>query len=244
MKGKWVYDIKRDGKSMIQRMKARYTAKGFTQIHGIDYDETFSPTTKFNSFRTMLAMAAKHKMTARMWDVSTAFLHAPIDEEVYVEQPQGHVVKGKEHYVYRLRKSLYGLKQSSRNFYTLLHDELIALGYEALPSDPCLFMRCDANGECVYLLTHVDDIAAFAKDENMLTHALNELKRKFAIRDDGKLTYYLGVNVDWHDNGDIYMHQTAYAERVCTRFAEHMHAKHTDTPHKPGPEVNHAPERT
>ena len=97
-------------------------------------------------------------------------------------------------------------------------------------------MRCDANGECVYLLTHVDDIAAFAKDETLLTHALNELKRKFAIRDDGKLTYYLGVNVDWHDNGDIYMHQTAYAERVCTRFAEHMHAKHTDTPHKPGPD--------
>ena len=121
--GKWVYCTKENADGQ-KSFKARYVAKGYNQIKGIDYTETFSPTANITSVRALMQIAAHNNLTVHQMDVKTAFLHAPIDTEIYLEQPEGFEVKSNdgEKLVYRLKKSIYGLKQSGRNWNRVLHD--------------------------------------------------------------------------------------------------------------------------
>jgi len=104
--GKWVFDIKGNPETPIY--KARYVAKGYSQIQGIDYTETFSPTTRMESVRTVMQIAVQNDLILNQMDVKSAYLHAPINEDVFVTQPQGYETTNK---VWKLKKSLYGLKQ-------------------------------------------------------------------------------------------------------------------------------------
>jgi hypothetical protein len=113
---KWVYKIKPGINGEAERYKARLCARGFTQIYGIDFDETFAPVVKFTSIRAFLTKAILMKMTIYQMDVVTAFLNAPLDEEIYMKQPPGFVVAGKDKFVCKLKRSLYGLKQSPRQW--------------------------------------------------------------------------------------------------------------------------------
>ena len=106
---KWVYKIKHDSKENVERSKARLVAKGFTQREGIDYNETFSPVSCKDSFRIIMALVAHYDLELHQMDVKTAFLNEDLYENVYMAQPKGFVVKGKEHMGCRLKKSIYGL---------------------------------------------------------------------------------------------------------------------------------------
>lgn len=112
---RWIYKLKYRVDGSIERYKARLVAKGFSQRPGIDYDQTFSPVVKYDSLRTILSVTAAEDLELYQLDVTTAFLHGVLKEEVYLRQPEGHVIPGQETQVYRLHKSLYGLKQASRN---------------------------------------------------------------------------------------------------------------------------------
>lgn len=120
--GRWVYAIKEGIDE--EHFKARYVAQGFTQVQGTDYFETFSPTAKMSSIRIMMQLAAEFDLTIHQMDVKTAFLNAPIDCEIYVKQPEGFEVKGEngEMLVLKLNKSLYGLKQSGRNWNSVIQN--------------------------------------------------------------------------------------------------------------------------
>ena len=111
---KWVYKTKRDSKGNIERFKARLVAKGFTQREGIDYNETFSPVSSKDSFRIIMALVAHYDLELHQMDVKTAFLNGDLYENVYMAQPESFVVEGKEHLGCKLKKSIYGLKQASR----------------------------------------------------------------------------------------------------------------------------------
>ena len=111
LKNKWVFNMKNDGKNL--RHKARLVVKCFGQKKGIDFDEIFSPVVKMSSIRVVLGMAGSMNFKVEQLDVKTAFLHGDLEEEIYMEQPEGFVKKGKEKFVCRLKKSLYGLKQAS-----------------------------------------------------------------------------------------------------------------------------------
>ena len=111
---KWVFKTKRDSIGNIERYKARLVAKGFTQKDGIDYKETFSPVSKKDSLRIIMALVAHYDLELHQMDVKTAFLNGNLEEEIYMDQPEGFSVKGKEHMVCKLKKSIYGLKQASR----------------------------------------------------------------------------------------------------------------------------------
>ena len=115
--GRWVYTIKEDANG-LETLKARYVAKGYSQVHGIDYEETFSPTANITSIRILMQLSAQYDLTVHQMDVKTAFLHAPIDHEIFMEQPMGfeELSENGVKLVYRLKKSLYGLKQSGRNW--------------------------------------------------------------------------------------------------------------------------------
>ena len=124
IKSKWVFKRKADG-----RFRARLVAKGFTQIQGIDYDETFSPVARFESLRLLLALAALEDWEIHQMDVKSAFLNSLLDEEIYMEQPEGFVVPGQEGKVCLLAKAIYGLKQASRAWNVQFHGVLKELGF-------------------------------------------------------------------------------------------------------------------
>ena len=110
---KWVYKTKRDSKGNIERYKSRLVAKGYTQKDGIDYKETFSPVSKKDSLRIIMAMVAHFDLELHQMDVKTTFLNGDLEEEVYMDQPEGFKVPGKENLVYKLKKLIYRLKQAS-----------------------------------------------------------------------------------------------------------------------------------
>ena len=111
---KWVYKTKFNEDGSIQKHKAHLVVKGNSQQPSINFNETYAPVVRMEKIRSVLALAAKFKLTVYQLDVKSAFLNVELEEEVYVEQPQGYVIKGKEDKVYRLRKALYGLKQAPR----------------------------------------------------------------------------------------------------------------------------------
>ena len=112
LKNKWVYRLKSEENNSQPRYKARLVVKGFAQNQGIDFDEIFSPVVKMSSIRVVLGMAATMDLEVEQLDVKTTFLHGDLEEEIYMEQPKGFAVEGKEHLVCKLNKSLYGLKQA------------------------------------------------------------------------------------------------------------------------------------
>ena len=121
---KWVYKVKKNADGSVGRYKARLVAQGFTQKFGIDYDETFCPVVRFESVRTVIALAVQYGLKLHQMDVATAFLNGDLKEEVYMKQPEGFETEGQEHLVCRLKRSIYGLKQSSRCWNSVLDKRL------------------------------------------------------------------------------------------------------------------------
>ena len=118
--GKWVFKVKQNEEGEIVKYKARYVAKGYAQVEGVDSNETFAPTCRPETFRTVLAIAASRKVSIEQMDVKSAYLHSEVQEEIYLEQPEGFE-KG-NNLVCKLRKSIYGLRQAARSWYKKLHD--------------------------------------------------------------------------------------------------------------------------
>ena len=104
---KWVFKVKYGSNGQVERFKSRLVAKGYAQKYGIDYDETFSPVVRFTSIRALLAVAVQNKMLIHQMDVETAFLNGKLDQELYMEQPEGYIKPSEEHLVYELERSLY-----------------------------------------------------------------------------------------------------------------------------------------
>jgi hypothetical protein len=125
---KWVFKLKRNVEGEIVKHKARLVAKGYVQKHGVDYDEVFAPVARLDTVRLFLAMAANWGWEVHHLDVKTAFLNGNLVEDVYVSQPDGYAVGGKEQMVYKLSKALYGLKQAPRAWNVKLDNCMKKLG--------------------------------------------------------------------------------------------------------------------
>jgi len=138
---KWVYKTKRDSKGNVERFKARLVAKGFTQREGIDYNETFSPISTKDSFMIIMALVAHYDMELHQMDVKTAFLNGDLHETSCMAQPEGFAMEGKEHLGCRLKKSIYRLKQASRQWY-LKFDEIIRkFDFKENERDNCIYVK-------------------------------------------------------------------------------------------------------
>ena len=127
---KWVFKTKRDSTGNIERYKARLVAKGFSQKEGIDYNETFSPVSKKDSLRIVMALVAHYDLELHQMDVKITFLNGDLDEEIYMEQPEGFIKKGKENWACKLKKFIYDLKQASRQWYIKFHNTITSFGFK------------------------------------------------------------------------------------------------------------------
>ena len=215
--GRWVYAVK-ESPDGAETCKARYVAKGYSQVEGIDYKETFSPTANMTSVRALMQVAVQEDLTLHQMDVKTAYLHAPIDCEVYMEQPEGFEIKSKtgEHLVCKLNKSLYGLKQSGRNWNMLLHDHLTENGFVQNDADHCVYSR-KSEKEKVILLVWVDDLIIAASNNTLLSDVKEMLKSRFKMKDMGPLKHFLGIDFR-QSEGEIKMTQKRHVEKILAKF--------------------------
>ena len=199
---KWVYKIKVDGDGYTERFNARLVAQGFTQTKGADYDETFSPVVRMESLQKVVGLAIQKKLKIHQLDVTTAFLNGKLQEEIYMKQPEGFVTKGREHLVCRLKRSLYGLKQSSRCWYATLDQYLKELGVLQSDSDPCVYIA--AVDEMAIVGIYVDDIVIACGSEEQLKKFKSSICKRFNVKDLGKLHHFLGMKIVQDDvSGDI-----------------------------------------
>lgn len=211
---KWVFDVKYTPEGKVDRFKARCVARGFEQREGIDYDSTFAATAGATTIRTYITVCKVFGMQIHQLDVKTAFLYGKLDRDLFVKPPPPFDTPGK---VWKLKKSLYGLKQASFHWAEELTSILKDIGFTATKTDPCVFVFND-NGKLCYLLAYVDDLLLAALDISTLEKVKKVLHEKFNIRDLGHIRTFL--NIDFEPDGDhsIELSQQRYIEALVDDF--------------------------
>ncbi|KAJ0920711.1 putative phosphoglycerate kinase [Helianthus annuus] len=183
---KWIYKIKEGDKpGGGPRYKARLVAKGFTQKAGVDYNEIFSPVVKHVSIRVILSLVASLDLELEQMDVKTAFLHGNLEEKIYMAQPKGYEIKGQEDKACLLKRSLYGLKQSPRQWYKRFDEYIVGSGFSRSPYDSCVYHREYDRGKFVYLLLYVDDMLITCESKSQIEETKQLLMREFEMKDLG-----------------------------------------------------------
>jgi len=191
LQGRWVFNKKIKPDSSI-KYKARWVVKGYMQVYGINYKETFASTAKPDTIRILLYIATYYNWSIEQWDVKQAFPNAPIDTEVYVEQPQGFIDQEKPNWVCKLNKALYGLKQSARQWQLFLTDILVKkLKFCQSVTDTAIYYKED-----IILAVHVDDILVFTKNYHLTKILYQSLTSQgLEISNLGEIKHFLGIQI-------------------------------------------------
>jgi hypothetical protein len=211
---KWVFRKKYTDTGEVEKYKARLVARGFTQVKGVDYHETFSPVVKFASIRTLLALAVQHSYIVHQMDVTTAYLNGDLEEEIYMTQPESYV---KGDYVCKLQRSLYGLKQSDRVWYDKINATFIKLGFSRSNADPSVYSRI-SRSEVLYVAIYVDDLIIIGNDLKTIAKLKDELNRLFKMKDLSNIHYILGVKITHTPDSSIIMSQTHYTDAILEQY--------------------------
>ena len=195
IKCKWVYKIKVDEEGNVTEYKSRLTPKGFMQKYGLDYSEVFAATGQYKTMRLGLSLAAAWDYELDQLDVPSAFLNADIDEEIYMEMPEGFKIPG---YVYRVKKAMYGLKQAPRAWSLLIRKFISEeMGFRATVSDPCLFTKRSRSGKLMMIFLFVDDfqVAYDSSDKAEWDELKKKLIDRFKTKDLGASKWILGMRI-------------------------------------------------
>ena len=216
---KWIFKIKTKADGSIDKYKARLVARGFTQIQGVDYIETFSPTVKLNSIKVLLALAAQFDLKIHQLDVKTAFLYGFIKEDIYMSIPKGLSPPPNTNLVCKLNKSLYGLKQSSRAWYQRLDQYLLLHHYQWLELDANIYLKKEADNGFIIITVYVDDCIIISNHVALIQQVKDTLQKEFDMSDEGDIHYILGNTIikNKHE-GWIMIHQQKYLTNKLKEF--------------------------
>ncbi|POM74328.1 Integrase catalytic core protein [Phytophthora palmivora] len=231
---RWVFALKRNEKGEVIRHKARLAAKGYSQRHGIDYEETYAPVAYLNSIRTNLAKGCAEGFEIVRCDVNTAFLYGKLEEEIYMELSEGLQellsladTEGKGDVVCLLLQSLYGLKQASRVWNETIDAHLKTMGFKAADADPCVYTRGEGDSDCI------KDIIASVKAG---------ISGQFRIKDLGRARFIFGIEINYDmERKALTISQRAYTESIINKFGQE-NAKPSLTPLDPSVHLTKADE--
>lgn len=207
---KWVYKVKcKSDDGSLERHKARLVAKGYAQTYGLDYDETFSPVAKMATVRSIIALAAQKGWALHQMDVKNSFLNGELQEEVYMEQPEGYVHPEYPTFVCRLKKALYGLKQAPRAWSDKISRYLVSIGFVVGNADSSLYVKKTQDG-IVMIVIYVDDLIITGDCGKGIDEVKASLCKEFDMKDLGDLRFFLGIEVIRTSKG-IWLVQRQYA---------------------------------
>eukprot|EP00261_Vitis_vinifera_P030615 XP_019071858.1 PREDICTED: uncharacterized protein LOC100853407 [Vitis vinifera] len=236
---KWLYRVKYHADGSIERYKARLVAKGFTQQEGVDFFDTFSPVAKMVTVKVLLSLASIYNWHLTHLDVNNAFLHGDLSEEVFMHLPPGYHREGEpllpSNTVCKLHKSIYGLRQASRQWFAKFSGVLISEGFQQSHSDYSLFIKTAGN-DFIALLVYVDDIIVASNNKIAADNLKNSLNKSFKLKDLGNLKYFLGLEVARSAKG-ILINQRKYALELLSETG-YLGCKPAKTPMQPNMQLS------
>jgi len=224
---KWIYRTKLNADNSINKHKARLVVKGYAQIFGVDYSDTFTLVARLDTIILLLAISAQKGWKVFQLDVKSAFLNGVLQEEIYVEQPDGFVIQGAKDKVYLLQKALYGLKQAPKAWYSRIDEHLLNLGFVKSLSKATLYVKLKDNDVLIVSL-YVDDILVTGSNELLVEEFKQEMMNVFEMTDLGLMTYFLGIEVKQSQN-EVFICQKKYAKEILKKF-QMEECKATSTP--------------
>jgi ribosomal protein S17E len=217
----WVETDKRDQNGVIVRRKARFIAKGYSQEFGYDYLHTYAPVASITTIRLILALACILDLELDNMDVGTTYLQSDLEEKIYVKQPPGYEQYGSngEELVCRLHKSLYGLKQSGRNWHKKIDGWFRGYGFHPSSADPCLYVKFESSGEVLVIVLYVDDLIIASNSRTMTDKFKQNISREFSMKDLKELDWILGMAIKRNrENRTMEISQTAYIDMMLAKF--------------------------
>jgi len=219
---KWVLKVKKDAARNIARYKARLVAQGFSQIGGVDYDDTYAPVAKLASTRAVIAMANRLRMEMHQIDIKGAYLNGELNdnEVLYMQHPPGYKAPDAGTRVLRLVKTLYGLKQSGRRWYQKLSSVFLSLGFKQCAVDQAVYFRVVVHkGELTVVVVHVDNCTIVTTTIRLIEELKAGLCKHFEVTDLGELHWMLGIEVKRDRSGCmVHLSQRAYIDAILRRY--------------------------
>ncbi|KAL9265434.1 Retrovirus-related Pol polyprotein from transposon TNT 1-94-like protein [Drosera capensis] len=215
---KWIFKTKKDSEGNIIRFKARLVAKSYTQKEGIDFKEAFSPVSSKDSFRIIMALVTYFSLELHQMDVKTAFFNGDIEEIIYMQQPENFVSGDPKKMTCKLKKSIYGLKQTSCQWYHKFHNVITSFGFEPNIADDCIYHKF-SESKHIFLILYVDDILLANNDIGLLHETKRFHSKKFEMKDLGDASFVLGIQI--HQDrlkGVLGLSQKGYIDKVLKRY--------------------------
>ena len=218
IQNKWIFKKKTDADGNVTVYKARLVAKGFSQVQGVDYDETFSPVVMLKSVRIMLAIAAYFDYEIWQMDVKMAFLNAFLEEELYMMQPKGFVDPENADKVCKLQRSIYGLVEASRSWNKRFDEVIKAFEFIQVYGEACIYKKVSGSS-IAFLILYVDDILLIGNSIELLESVKEYLNKSFSMKDLGEAAYILGIKI-YRDRSRrlIALSQSIYLDKVLKKF--------------------------
>lgn len=215
---KWIFKAKRRPDKTISRLKARLVAMGFTQEKGIDYDEVFAPTTRIETLRLVLSLLGAKRWSGYQVDFKSAFLNGSLDHTIYMSQPPGFEDPDHPDWVCEVTGSIYGLKQSPRQWNKNLHALLIDVGLTQSQFDPTLyFLIVEGKLKCV-VAVHVDDLAVIG-EEAIIQPLMDKFAAKYSVGAREPLHHFLSLRITWDvAQGCVFLSQEHYINDLKDQF--------------------------